>query len=422
MLFTGFVFFACCNEAEEVINHNIIRNEDDVVIDMKQYQWKIDVSDDDYLWGNLIPHRYKNTVILPGSKNESSHYILGVDIFTGEVQYKWLKTNRAHTLSFRDDGGLNQKDNLLLLQDRHTTMLFDLANGTEKWIKSRDMSQAFQSEIHGDEFYFSAEEKNNEDVSEPYIYKGQLGSGDSELITSPPIDKIQLFSNFYGSISPISIFSRDGDLFSLFGFMENLDVYNNNSSLGYVALYNLSKGEYVYDKKQVGDTLFLGLTEKPAIFDDVAVVNASDELFGIDLKTGETIWHRNEFRKGGEGTFVFQEYDGQFLGINVGGSVDRIVAINPETGKNNWEILGAGGDAETFQILDDKLFFVSRGTGRLYVYDLKSQKLLVEYESEDIDFFTAWGGMKPFIVDDRLLIVICTYLNAYCYDLSFLMN
>jgi hypothetical protein len=412
--------FVCCKQDVE-IDHNIVRNEDDVVVDMKEFQWKIDISDGKFAYGNLIPHRYKNIVIVAGSTGEEDNYILGVDVFSGDIEYKWLKDYKAKSMDFYDVQS-NQRDNLILFQDYDNLFLFDMANGDVKWRNfDQTMSLAINGIIDNDDYFFSANFLEN-DVRKPYLLKGDFKTGKVEKIETPSIDKVQNFRGGYGTMSPPAVYENAGERFSLFGFTENINIYNNNSSFGYVALYNLSKDKYVYDKVKVGDTLYLHFTERPIIFEEVAVVNASDELFGIDLVTGKTIWHRNEFRKDGEGTFVFQKYDGQFVGINRGGSLDRIIAIDPKTGQNNWEILGVGGDAETFQILDDKLFFVSRGTGRLYVYDLKSQELLIEYESEDIDWFQAWGGMRPFMVDGKLMLVICTYLNAYCYDVSFLLE
>jgi outer membrane protein assembly factor BamB len=415
------LFSACCEQADDEAVATETRDESGVVTD-KSHLWKTDVTGKGLAWALLSPAVYKNIVAVAGATSAEKDIIIGLNIDTGEEVWRWsdfLTLDRASGMN-DSEYEINQKDNVWLLQDGRFYYAIDLANGETLW-KEKRKGQPFGSEgiqIIGDGYYtgFNFEKDS---ISTPTLVRGDIYSASFEKIVEPPIDTIQLFSNWYGGMSSPIVYQEKGQLHAFLQFSSNVDVYTSKY-FHFIASYNLTTNQYDLEKTQLGDTSVTGssFSGRPTMYQDIMVVNPDGQLYGVNKHTGEVIWHRDEFDTNGDGVFTHAIYQDRLFCVNNIGVTSRVMALNPLTGETIWEDIGRGNAAHSLHFLNGVMYFSSRGDGHLYAYDTDTGELLWQLNSPEFESFQGSGGVRaiPGKDGEKGKIIACTYATAYCYE------
>ena len=414
-----FLLSARCERLEEESAATETLDANGVVTD-KVHLWKNDVTGKGLIWVALSPAFYENTVVVAGATANEKDMLVALDLDTGKEVWRWtdfLSYDRAGSMNDAEYE-INQKDNVWLLQNGYYRYAIDLSTGQTIW-KGNWEGQIGGSEgiqIINDHYYTRFDFKRDS-VRIPTLVRGDVYSVNYEKMLEPPIDTIQLFTNFYGTMAQTYIYEEDGQLHAFLQFDSNVDLFTGKS-FNFVASYNLNTSSYDFEKTQLGDTMKLPFSSRSAMYKDVMIVNPNAELFGIDKHTGEVLWHRNEFDKNGDGVFTFALYQDRLFAVNTIGVTSRVMALNPLTGETIWEDIGRGNAAHALHFLNGVMYFSSRGDGKLYAYDTDTGELLWRLNSPEFENFQGYGGVwaVPGKDGEKGKVIACTYATAYCYE------
>ena len=411
------LFAVRCEQPDDVEATETL-NAEGVVID-KPYLWKNDVTGKGLVWVHLTPAVYQNTVAVAGATTQEKDMIVGLDLGTGEETWRWtdfLSYDRAGGMN-DSEYDINQKDNVWLLQNGQYYYAIDLITGQTLWKEERDgQGRIGGIQIIGNDYYTRFDfERDSAFI--PALVRGDINSATYEKVVEPPIDTIQLFSEFYGSMGQPYVYQEDGQLHAFLQFDSNVNLYEGKI-FNFVASYNLSTNRYDFEKTQLGDTMKLPFSERPKMYRNVMIVNPGGQLFGIDKDTGQVVWHRSDFGDSGDGVFTFAIHQDKIFAVNEIGFTSRVIALNPLTGETIWEDIDRGNAAHALHFLNGVMYFSSRGDGKLYAYDIDTGKLLWQLNSPEYESFQGYGGVRavPGTDGEKGKVIACTYATAYCYE------
>ena len=159
----------------------------------------------------------------------------------------------------------------------------------------------------------------------------------------------------------------------------------------------------------------LTVITRPVKIRDKMIVSAGDFIYGVNRHTGKLIWKRKEFAgKLSDGRLMTAGYKNRLFAANHNGSRGLTMELDPDTGKTLWIDAGNGGHIyRVMYFLNDVLYFVSRGDGRLYAYDINTGKMLWRLRSDDDESFTVMQVRKAEAPGETDMLVACTWKNAY---------
>ena len=394
------------------------RDTDGAVIG-KDYLWKQDITEEGLVWVSVSPALYKNTVVVGGATAQEQDMLVALDIDSGKEVWRWtdfLSQDRAGSINL-DEYGINQKDNIWLLENYSYFYAVDLATGSTLWKERRPGQSGGGVQIINDSYYYANATYDQDSVLTPSLAKGELYSSSYKKVMEPPIDTIQFFSPFYGSMGSPYIYEENGQRHAFLQFNSNVDVYNSKH-FNFVASYNLTTGRYDFEKTQLLDTMQLNFSQRPVMYQDVMIINPDAQLFGINKHTGEVLWHRDEFKENGDGVSTYAIYQDRLFVVNKFGFTSRVMALDPLTGQTIWEDIGRGNAAHALHFLNGVMYFGSRGDGKLYAYDTNTGELLWRIQSPEYETFQGYGGVRvvPGTDGEKGKVVACTWATAYCYE------
>ncbi|WP_073118943.1 outer membrane protein assembly factor BamB family protein [Reichenbachiella agariperforans] len=368
----------------------------------------------------ITPEYYDGNIMLPGSDSLGRDVINALDIDTGEKVWSWdeglIQGGSFNMYEYK----ISIKDNIWIFQHSRFFHALDVQSGETLWRKELDGALAMGVQILGDKYYTIFEFMENDTITHPTLIAGDILTGEYEKIVEIPLDQIQFFSFFYGVSAAPRVYKENGDVFSFMAFTGNVDLYTNQS-LHHVMSYNVTQGEIHFDKTRVDpDTMNLPFSQRPVMYKEVMVINPSGKLYGIDKNTGKVLWKRDGFGDDGSGVFTYALYKDLILAVNNIGGTQRVMAMDPETGRTVWQDLGRGGSAESVHFLNDVLYFSSRGDGHVYAYDTHDGRLLWDLTppSGGGRFFRGYGGFRvvPGEEDEKGKVIATTSKNTYCYE------
>ena len=154
------------------------------------------------------------------------------------------------------------------------------------------------------------------------------------------------------------------------------------------------------------------------MIDDIMIMNGDETLYGINKYTGEIVWKRADFKSGtGDGVLVTEGYNGRFFASNILGGTRRTMELDPQTGATKWLDVGNGGSAyPPLYFLNDVMYFISRGDGRIYAYDINGGQLLWKLESPDHEGFMTMQVHQATGDQDQDMLVACSWKNAFRFE------
>ena len=416
-LFILFIFSKCKGSVELKSTPQQILNSDGVVIELEPL-WKKDLSEEDYIWVNTIPIFHKNMVIVPGSSSQVRGMLVALDTNTGKEIWRWSDYVDGYNFEEVNSEELyNKKENIVIYNSNNRFCALDLNNGTTLW-KEKRVGSAINSDIQiFEENYYSSYEILESDILRQILIKGDLFSESWEEIVEAPIDQIQLFNNFYGLLVGKSLYREDDDVHAFLVFSENVDVFSRKHFNSYVS-YNITKQALDFEKVRIKDTVSHTVSDNPVLIKEMTIINVGETIYGINKRTGVIIWSRKDFAsENGNGVFTFKKYKDRLFAVNVLGYIRRVMELDPQNGSTKWIDTGKGGSAyRPLYFLNDVLYFVSRGDGCIYAYDVNSGKLLWKLKSPDDEGFMTMQVHEAETEEDEDMLVACSWKNAYRFE------
>ena len=388
------------------------------VVIRKRPIWVADISERQYVSAFLVPLFHQEKVMVPGSQYHNRGMLLALDTASGKEVWRW--TDKVGGRDFMDRilsrEQLNRKDNIAIYRENYKFCAVNLDKGTTLWKDARKgSSHSSDIQIVGNHYYYSYElDKNGDGVLAQVLMRGDIHSTDHEELIELPIDRIQLFGDDYGSFRTSHVYTENGSIKAFLPFSENLDIYKSQEFSSYIS-YNISNKTYDFEKVRLPDTLNLFVITRPVKIRDKMIVSAGDFIYGVNRHTGKLIWTRKEFvGKLSDGRLMTAGYKNRLFAANHNGSRRLAMELDPDTGKTLWIDAGNGGSINrVMYFLNDVLYFVSRGDGRLYAYDINTGKMLWRLRSDDDESFTVMQVRKAEAPGEIDMLVACTWKNAY---------
>ena len=408
-----------CMEEPPIEEPNKETLDEQGVVIRKAPIWEKDISERQYVSAFLVPLFHQEKVIVPGSQN-SGGMLVALDTASGEEVWRWsddvggynfMDTDRM----LRSTEQLNRKGNLAIYRDNNRFCAVNLDKGTTLWKdKRKGTSNSSDIQIVGNHYYYSYELKKEKGVNAKVLMRGDIHSTDHEELIELPIERIQLFGSFYGTFKISHVYTENGSIKAFLPFSENLDIYKSQAFKSHIS-YNISNKTYDFEKVRLPDTLNLSVITRPVKIRDKMIVSAGDFIYGVNRHTGKLIWTRKEFAgKLSDGRLMTAGYKNRLFAANHNGSRRLAMELDPDTGKTLWIDAGNGGSIYcVMYFLNDVLYFVSRGDGRLYAYDINTGKMLWKLKSPDDEGFTVMQVRKAEKPGETDMLVACTWKNAY---------
>ncbi len=410
----------CFKEDTPTAEAEVVKDANGVITD-KPFLWKKDVSEKGLIWTTVSPAVYENTVVVGGATSFEKDMLVALDLNTGEEVWRWtdfLTYDHGAGINSGESSEYSQKDNIWILQDSYYFYALNLQNGTTLW-KEKIPGSPGNAEIQIiDNNYYHSFGFFKDSTEVPTLVRGDIYSPQYTKIVSPPIDSIQHFTSFYGGMGIPYVYEGNGQLYAFLQFSENVNL-NESQSFSYVASYNLSTNSYDFEKTRLGgDTNAFSFSQRPAMYQDIMVVNPDGTLYGVNKHTGDVAWHLEDFQQNGDGVFTYAVYEDKLFAVNKLGSTNRVMALDPLTGRTLWEDIGHGGSVESIHFLNGVLYFSSRGDGHVYAYDADNGKLLWNLKSPEYESFQGFGGFRvvPGKDGEKGKAIACTYATAYCFE------
>ncbi|MGL1888957.1 MAG: PQQ-like beta-propeller repeat protein [Reichenbachiella sp.] len=368
----------------------------------------------------ITPEYYGGNIMLPGSDSLGQDVINALDLESGEVVWSWDESLIQGSSFNSSEYEVSIKENIWILQDGRFFYALDVDTGETIWRKELDGAESLGIQILGNKYYTVFEFMENDTITHPALIEGDVMTGSYQKLVELPIDYIQFFSFFYGVPSAPMMYLENEEVFAFMGFTGNVDLYTGQS-IHHVMSYNVTQRKIHFDKTRVDpDTMNLPFSQRPVMYKDVMLVNPSEKLYGMDKNTGEVLWKRDEFGDDGSGVFTYALYGDLIFAVNKTGTTQRVMALDPMTGRTIWQDLGRGGSAESLHFLNDVLYFSSRGDGHVYAYDTNTGKLLWDLRppSGGGRFFRGYSGFRviPGEDDEKGKVIATTSKNTYCYE------
>ena len=381
--------------------------------------WEKDISERERVSTSVTPIFHQEKVMVPGSQRNNKGMLVALDTASGEEVWRW--TDEVGGRDFMDRilsrEVLNRKGNLVIYKENYKFCAVNLDKGTTLWKDQRKgSSHSDDVQIVGNHYYYSYElEENRDGARAKVLMRGDLFSPNFEILVEAPIEPIQLFEGFYGSLrQPLIYKNENQELCALLPFSENIDIYKSKSINNFIS-YNISNKRFFTKKVRLPDTVVVGVVDKPVKLKDVFVIAGDDYIYGVSGDAKEVIWTRRSFSGNrSDGTLFIKGYKNRLFAVNNTGSRSLTMELDPQTGKTLWIDVGNGGHTRPAMcFLNDVLYFASRGDGRLYAYDINTGKMLWKLRGPDDERFTVMQVRKAEKPGETDMLVACTWKNAY---------
>ena len=397
-----------CNREEPVIIKN-----NEGIITSKPASWVTSISEkSQYAAGASNSIKYKNTVVI-GSIENGKNGITGIDVSDGEKLWTWQDNFANYTLGIY--GSYTYANNLIFHEGRQLYWV-NLATGTTVW-------------------------KKRYDVGELPLFKNVNGLGKSVFVNatySPYIEDKPTFVKIYrvsatsstiieidsiGSDNPLISHDTGGiaafksDVGDTLIFTDTYEVLDEGRV--YVNLYNISKKEWVYKKKET--FLQAVARSRPKLHNGVVYFAADPYIFAIDLMSGEIIWKRHF---GDKVHFTFPEFilipEKNLIVFNAETSSTTLFALDLTSGSTVWSEPSSGTSSQS-QYLNGVVYFVGGGDGLLHAVDIDTGKHLWKISSPDLAinsnaWFARYCAVFPGKNGEKGKVVVSSGLHAFAYE------
>jgi PQQ-like domain len=350
-------------------------------VDEAKPLWNIKLFSGSLALLEMKPYIWNGNTLFAGEKNGKTTLFL-VENTTGQVQWEW-----ADFFEVKDEIGSEDEQymyqNVFCLQTTLGVYVIDLAKG--KTIKRTPISQGGGNSIQG----FGSTFFNSTNLST--IGKGRMENGEFMTILTIP----QEMENRVILQTPVPLINNNDTLLVLSIAKIRL---RDAGFFGRIALYNLSKRQFVYDSARITTN---GSGAIPIVRKNRIYQSAGTFIVCNDLFTGREIWKR--------------EFGGSFLGTDFSVADEKVFAgngdsnfyvLDAETGKELWRKTNIIATAPAPFFMNGVVYFTN---GTLLAADANSGEILWQRSSPD------GSGFRGRVNGADGKVYAYTRQNAYCY-------
>jgi outer membrane protein assembly factor BamB len=406
------IHFGCSKE-------NDIKDKNGLIVTKKEI-WSVKTTDNDSASSTYFLDRtviYNNDVVVKAKKN-NEEIIKMLNIQNGETKWEWGEW--AEKKIYSGNSYPYIKSNKLTFQTDHENYQINLDNGKTIW-KNR-FKENFGHWTMGLGDIFLSEHLYNRGVAP------ESGGGYIVIMSNVDGKPIEKFKPKYGEQK--LTFEQNGWYYDAYGvpFEKNGDTYifvklNDPSPtvtytcVEFISLYNLTKKEWVYERKKLKSRDSNWGTFHPSLlYKDKAYHGGAGIITCSDLMTGERFWE-TPLPNGNE-TFIFAGILIENDKIYANSDGGQLMCLDANNGRLLWNIRSFGSSTG-LTYLNGVVYFV--GGGKLHAVDAETGAYIWKIESPDLKknksaIFSGMCALVPGVGSEKGKIVVTTGLNAYCYE------
>jgi outer membrane protein assembly factor BamB len=410
------IIFVFCSKNDDT------KDKSGIIIE-KKANWSIAVTDDNERANNFL---FKPTIIYNGGmlmkvRKNKNNLIQMLEVNTGKQLWIWndfIEKNEILGLQYP----YLEKNGLTWSSD-YSIYKINLDNGTTIWKKNSKENYKYQS--LGTNNIFCVSHLTNRD-SPPLNGGGSVivfDNNNGNLLESfkPAYDTLikTSFENCGWAYQGYSVpFVKGGEIYTL---LQINDAPPSCQSVGkeWISLYNLTKKEWVYQRKKLkNDDSNFGTPHPSVIVKDKVYHSGVDVIVCHNLITGEKVWETSLPKQGNwfSSAGILIENDKVFANSDGG----QLMCLDANSGRLLWNIRSSGSST-ILSYLNGVVYFVGGGDGKLHAVDSETGEYLWKLESPDKSkntsaIFSGLCAVVPGVSGEKGKIVVTTGLNAYCYE------
>ncbi|HLO58387.1 MAG TPA: PQQ-binding-like beta-propeller repeat protein [Bacteroidales bacterium] len=412
------IFVISCEKDPEIIK------DDNGVIISQPWLWRTNLTESSLI-GAIVsgPAWYDGQVLMGAMDENNIAYLACLDIQNGKIIWKQDYIKQYDFFSFQD---FYKYDNIIVQRDGTNLFCIDLKNGEYLW-KQKMEGNAWRWPSGLDSLFFVFSVEPYPEYGYPVMSAnfGSIKDGNTHLFLIPDLGDLPVpdlsREDFIGGFRYIKPFYDENThkilllcYYEKFYYLVNSETQVSQS---YVGLYNFSKREWIYERKELGDHNFLeGLT--PQVIGDRFYHTLGNGLAECrNLYTGELVW-----RKKWEGGFFspigFIIVDNKMIVMENNGR--QLIAIDIVNGNILWHETSAP-TISPMVTLNGVVYYASSADGRIHAVDIETGKHLWRLISPDAknnesDFFMRQCMAVPDKNGGKGKIIVSSYSHGYCYE------
>ncbi len=376
-----------------------------------------------FLEGRVVHNNHR----LFGGEQSDKKVLMMRHIETGKILWEWTNFLSLDIVSFSSYTP-HQYQNYLFLQDQDKYgskhYCINMETGQTVWQEERDKS--FNAYYTGlDEYYFLIGSYDNTDgYSEGIAFKGNILTGEQDTFFYPKYSREHLsVIDIAGYIEFLKAFKNEitGESYVAIIFNDPLEQQNNVSySARFLALYNLSQGETVYEKEAIYSGYHGGrVAEDPVVVDDKIYMAGGNFIACNNVYTGKSVWKKSFTTRfyglavDGDKVLANSSFDNQYNTAN-------LYALDRETGSQLWRT-PSSGTSSRLVTLNGVAYFVGGGDGLLHAVDIETGNHIWRLISPDEEhnsgaFFAKDITAVPGRNGNKGIILVSSYLSAMAFE------
>ena len=412
-LFSLCVLYSCSKEP--------VSTDSDGVVIRRPHLWAKSTTDDGSRINTYFVQEittYDNKLVI-GARKNAKRILRALDIDNGDTKWDWYDI-----IEERDYLGIEQPviiDNKLIWQANYWNYCIDFNNGQTVW------KNAFQENFEdlptglGDKFVgmhnYDRTTNALPDGGEASVF--DKSNGQPYFFVRPRYDTTGMqpfeISQRRGIVRFNRLFVQGVDTLLLLTFFDPpLYNYNNRQCL---ALYNLTKKQWIYDRADMLGTSRNNTGHAPCIYQGKIYSAFVGTMVCNDLMTGKKLWQSDYYSQDGFATTGLIVIDGKIYGNSDSG---YMYCWDLETGQQQWRIR-TSGTASRLSHLNGVLYFTGAGDGNLPAIEAATGKYLWKIESPDTkkNEWAIFGGLCAVVPGKngaKGKVIVLNGLNAYCYE------
>ncbi len=404
-------FLATSCSKEELTD---IQTDDNGVIISLPYQWKKSLHQNGVVSNSNfdVAIKYNNNIAIPTTNGGNNRLLTLINSNNGNNIWSWDDRYQPET----EDIYITycyQYNNLLTYQLGDRSYCINLDNGTTHWKFRRD--KPFDVKINSlDNNYITYGNITNEDGNQEHIaYLGDINNGNLTEFLRANVSSSYVSSRGVGGVDFVGKIPSDDSLL-LVCYSEPLPGWKIKPFFG---LYNTNTNQWVWEGKQLIDppTVNSGLFNVPLFHNNKVIASIGKNLVCRNLTTGDEVWQRSfpqDFLFSG---FIIEE--------------DKIIAnnedtytycLNPENGSIIWKTKTSGTSGR-ISYLNGIVYFVGGSSDRLHAIDVSTGKHVWKLDASNLEenssgFKTNAVYVFPAENGNPAKVIAFSHLYAYSFE------
>ena len=357
---------------------------------------------------------------LVGANRNNNRYLVSLNAATGQIEWEWgdlLPASANATIKDPlsiNEGDYYQKDDRITFLHGGNTYCLNLLNGATLWKHQQNLLRSPQVGGIGD-LYFNAGYSPASSQGDG-LYMGIIWTGNPEKERiKPPYDSTgkQDSSGQHGWIKRIIPLTLQQDTLVCILYMDPaLRGYQYRSAMG---LYNLTKSTWIYSRSSLNQPSATTNITHAKLYQNKVYHASGRSLHCHDLMTGREIWTKSFAQGFGSSGFIIA---GGKLFANCEDTYTY--CLDPQTGQQLWQEKSSG-TSSPISYLNEVIYFLGGGDGRLHAIDATNGKHLWQIVSPDETlnagaWFYGTCTVLPAKEGRKGRVMATTGLSAYCYE------